>query len=158
MTSDDTLWVIHGPAATDSREFTRGRSSSSGWSFSLGSESEIPIGKIKIPLGVSGEYNTSHGEDVSGTATSPEVASGYYIYPIFIDTYNRKTIYFRHYTPAGEHVLTVSNAPGPDDHPLHKTVGDQYVGSDITWSDPVPNDEPVRVYNSSDPPPSTPNP
>ena len=157
-TSDDTLWVLHGPEPSASKTFTRGRSSSSGWSFSAGSESEIPFGKIKIPLGITGEYSTEHSTDMSGSATSPEVAAGYYVYPIFTDTYNRKTVYFRHYTPAGQHVLTVSNSPWPDDHPLHKTVGDQYVGSDIGWSIPVPNSETVPVYNPNDPPPSTPDP
>ncbi len=153
-TDANSLWIIRGPAAEGSREFSKGHSSSSGWSVSVGSETDLPFGKIKGPLGFSGEYHSDHSEDASGTIISPAVDAGYFIYPIFSHHYNRKTVSFRHYTPAGEHKIGL----GPAD-PLHKALADQYAGSDMSWSSP--QDEtttPIPIYDPNAPPVTTPNP
>ncbi len=156
--SGNGLFIIDGYAASASREFTTGHSSSSGWSAGVSPSADIEFEKIKGSLGFNFEIHSDHSADTSGTAISPEVPAGRFTYPIAIHKYNRTTVSFRHFTPAGEHILTQDIGFGLEEHPLHKAVADNYVGSDLTWADPVDSNSTPYPDIGSYPPATTPAP
>lgn len=148
------LLVVWGYAAAGSVQVTKGHEESSGWYIEA--NPDVPLLKFAEEFGIHLNFGYAHNNstNVSVTVGCPEIPSNQYSYPIFMDTYNRHTVLFRHYLPEGEHKIHATTAGGIGYDAHHKIVADEYAGSSVSWARPQTAGTPVPIYDPSAPPPT----
>jgi hypothetical protein len=131
---------------------TQGSGTAREWA--VGGSVDLSVLDVAKLLGL-GELTGSYGESITVDASQEKnldfaVPQDYYAYAAIIIGYVRKFVYFRHFTPAGEHRLNTDYS--------HRVWKDTRSVARLHWCGPIHKDVPYPTYNPATEPPLPPNP